>query len=135
MASSRSKEETTEKGDRAGLKRKCQNGRRCHGPAVALMVASMVASMASMVASMASMVLMALRATMVLASAALKAPKAGVSDLRWSKLRNKLLVYHPEDLLVRRWSYNCGMKTVVHELGLNSIEKLAVFHDVIGRGR
>ena len=37
---------------------------------------------------------------MVLASAALKAPKAGVSAMRWSKLRNKLLVHHPEDLLV-----------------------------------
>ena len=55
MASSRSKVETTAKGDRADLKDKCQNGRRCHGSTVALMVASMVASVASM-ASMASMV-------------------------------------------------------------------------------
>ena len=38
---------------------------------------------------------------MVLASAALKAPMAGVSTLRWSKLGNKLLVYDPEDLLVK----------------------------------
>ena len=79
-----------------------------------------MASMASMVASMASMVLMAPRAAMVLASAALKAPKAGVSALRSSKLSCKLLVYHPEDLLVRRCSYNSGMVTVVYELGLNS---------------
>ena len=79
-----------------------------------------LARMASMVASMASMVLMAPRATMVLAPAALKAPMAGVSALTWSKLRNKVLVYHPEDLLVRRWSYNGGMITVVYELGLNS---------------
>ena len=91
-----------------------------------------MASMASMVASMASMVLMAPRATMVLASAALKAPMAGVSALRWSKLRNKLLVYHPEDLLERRWSYNSGMITVVYELGLNSSKHLAVLYDDTG---
>ena len=35
-------------------------------------------------------------------------------------MRKELLVYHPVDLLVRRWSYNSGMITVVHELGLNS---------------
>ena len=29
-------------------------------------------------------------------------------------------MYHPEDLLVRRCSYNSGMITVVYELGLNS---------------
>ena len=34
----------------------------------------------------------------MLSSAALKAPKAGVSSLRWGKLKKKLLVYHPEDL-------------------------------------
>ena len=59
VASSRSKEETTAKGDRANLKDKCQNGRRCLGSTVALMVASMVASRASraaVVASMASMI-------------------------------------------------------------------------------
>ena len=61
MASSRSKEETTEKGDRAGLKRKCQNGRRCHESTMALMVTSFD----SMVASMASMASMASRALVV----------------------------------------------------------------------
>ena len=54
MASSRSKEETTARGDREGLKGRCQNGRRWHGSTVALMVASMVASRASVVAAMAS---------------------------------------------------------------------------------
>ena len=52
-----------------------------------------MASMAAMVASMASMVLMAPRATMEIASAALKASKAEAPVLRWSKLRNKLLVH------------------------------------------
>ena len=56
----------------------------------------------------------------MLASAALKSPKAGVSDLRWSKLRDMLLVYLPEDLLVRRLSCNSGVITVVFELGQNS---------------
>ena len=41
VASSRSNEETTAKGDRVGLKEKCQNERRCHGSTMALMVASM----------------------------------------------------------------------------------------------
>ena len=63
MASSRSEEETTEKGDRAGLKRKCQNERRCHESTMALMVTSL----ASMVASMASMASMASRALVVAA--------------------------------------------------------------------
>ena len=54
---------------------------------------------------------------MVLASAGLKAPKAGVSALRRSKLRNKLLVHHPEDLLVRRWIFNSGEITVENFLG------------------
>ena len=76
-----------------------------------------MASMASMVASVA---LMAPRATMGIASAALKALVAGVTALRWSKLGNKLLVYGPEDLLVRGWSYNSGVITVVFELGQNS---------------
>ena len=88
-----------------------------------------MASMASMVALMASMVLMAPRATMVLASAALKAPMAAVSALRRSKLRNKL---HPEDLRARRWSYNSRIITVVFELGLNS-SKIWLYD--IGRGR
>ena len=86
-----------------------------------------LASTASMVASMASMVLMAPRATTVLASVALKAPMAGVSALRCRKLRIKL---------VRRWSYNSGMITVVYELGQNtpktrlcSSTKLAVEDD------
>ena len=56
-----------------------------------------MASVASMVASMASVVLMASRATMV-----------------------QLLVYGPEDLLVRRWSCNSGVISVVYELGQNS---------------
>ena len=81
---------------------------------------AMMASMVSMVASTASMVLMAPRATMVLASAALKASGAGAPALRWNKLRNKLLVHHPEDLLVRRWSYNSGMIAVENEFGMNS---------------
>ena len=64
---SRSKEEITPRGDRDGIKKRCQNGRRCHDPTVALtvnlmmedsMVASMalMASRASVVASMASVV-------------------------------------------------------------------------------
>ena len=56
----------------------------------------------------------------MLASAALKAPMAGVSALRWSKLRIKLLMYGLEVLLVRRWSYNSGVILVVHELGQSS---------------
>ena len=59
MASTRSKEETTEKGDRVGLKRKCQNGRRCHGSTVALMLASMVDTMVASMASVASIATMA----------------------------------------------------------------------------
>ena len=63
MALSRSKEEKTARGDREGNKKRCQNGRRCHGSTVALMVALMVATMvapeASMVASMAPMASMA----------------------------------------------------------------------------
>ena len=51
MASSRSKEETNEKGDRAGLNRKCQNGRRCPGPTVELVMTSMATMMASMASS------------------------------------------------------------------------------------
>ena len=50
--------------------------------------------MASMVASMASMVLMAPRATMETASAAMKASKAGAPVLRWSKLGNKPPLHH-----------------------------------------
>ena len=71
-------------------------------------------SMASMVASMVSMAPMA---SMVLASAA---SMAGVTALRWRKLRNMMLVYGPEDLLVRRWSCNSGEITVVCELGQNT---------------
>ena len=71
MVSSRSKEETTAKGDIDGHKGKCQNGRQCHESKMALMIplASMVASMASvaLVASMASMASMASRALMVAA--------------------------------------------------------------------
>ena len=94
-----------------------------------------MASMASMVASMASMVLMAPRATTVLASAALKAPMGGVSALRWSKLRNKLLVYGTEDLMVRRCSYNSGVITVVCELGQNSSKMWLCSTTNTGRGR
>ena len=79
-----------------------------------------MASIASMVASMASMVWMTPMAAMVLASAALKAPMAGVTALRRSKLRNEMLVCGPEELLVRRWSYNSGVITVLYELGQNS---------------
>ena len=54
-----------------------------------------MASMPSMVASMASMVSMAPRWTMLLASTALKAPMAGVTALRWSKLRKKFVGVWP----------------------------------------
>ena len=45
---------------------------------------------------------------------------AGVTALRWRKLRNEMLVYGPEDLAVMRWSYNSGELTVVYELGQNT---------------
>ena len=59
--SSQGKEEITTRDDRDGIKKRCQSGRRCHDPKVALTVdlmmeASMVASMASMVASRVSVV-------------------------------------------------------------------------------
>ena len=46
------------KGDRVGLKEKCQNERRCHGSTMVLMVTSMASRVASMasISSMASMV-------------------------------------------------------------------------------
>ena len=77
MASSRSKEETTARGDREGIKDKCQNGRRCHGSTVALMVASMVASMASMASMVAS------RASVVAAMASMASM---VVPLEWLNL-------------------------------------------------
>ena len=39
MASIRSKEEKTARGDREGNKKRCQKERRCHGPTVAWMMA------------------------------------------------------------------------------------------------
>ena len=65
MISSRSKEESNAKGDRESHKGKCQNGKRCHGAGMVLLVTSL-ASMA-LVASMASMASMASRALVVAA--------------------------------------------------------------------
>ena len=70
MALSRSKEETTEKGDRAGPKGKCQNERRCHESTMALMVTSLD-SMAASMASMASLASRASRASKALVVAAI----------------------------------------------------------------
>ena len=76
MVSSRSKEEIIARGDRDGFKKRCQNGRQCHGPAVALMVDFMVE--ASMVASMA---LMASLASMVASRASVVASMASMASL------------------------------------------------------
>ena len=82
MALSRSKEEKTARGDRKGIKKRCQNGRRCHGSTVALMVALMVATMvapeASMVASMAPMASMA---SMVASRALVVASMASMASM------------------------------------------------------
>ena len=89
-----------------------------------------MASMASMVASMASMVLMSPSATMedsISGSEGFR--RLWTPVLRWSKLGNKLLVYGREDLLVRRWSYNSGVITVVYELGQNSSKIWLGFYD------
>ena len=78
MASSRSKEETTARGDREGLKGRCQNGRRCHGSTVKLMVASMVVTMVALMASM-----VASRASVVAAMASMASM---VAPLEWLNL-------------------------------------------------
>ena len=90
-ALSRGKEETTTRGDREGIKKKCQNGRRCHDPTVALTVnlmmeASMVASMALM-ASMASMV--ASRASVVASMASMASLVAGVAETEGSRAQKR----------------------------------------------
>ena len=90
-------------GDPEGIKKRCQNGRRCHDPTVALMVdlmmeasrvasmalmasmASMVASRASVVASMASMGSMMASRVSVVASMALMALL--VESRKWLKRR------------------------------------------------
>ena len=77
-----------------------------------------MASMASMVASMASMVLMDPRATMEAASAALKASKAGLPVLRWSKLGNEAAGASPAVL-----------RTFIEQLAVVSTTIMAVEDD------
>ena len=52
----RSNEEITPRGDRDGIKERCQNGRRCHDPTVELTVNLMMEASMALMASMASMV-------------------------------------------------------------------------------
>ena len=109
MASSRSKEETTARGDREGLKEKCQSGRRCHGSTVALMVASMVASVVAAMASMASMVVPLEWLNLMVAE-----PKRG--DERVDGLTHKIREERADELTLKiegAWTVALMMASVV----------------------
>ena len=81
--SSQGKEEITTRGDREGIKKRCQNGRRCHDPTVALTVDMMIE--VSMVASMASMAWMVASRVSVVASMVSMASL--VESRKWLKQR------------------------------------------------
>ena len=98
MVSSRSKEETTAKGDREGPKGKCQSGRRCHELIMALMVTSLASMVASM-ASMASVASMASRALVVAAIVPLEWLNLMVAELKRDDKRAGRLTPRCEGIL------------------------------------